>query len=176
MREFVILERLVQALIEFKKSQNEQKLKLGSKYDKTFDFVFTLTGKLLPKSTFTNALDRILKKVNLHQISIHGLRHSHAVIMKEAGVEMKYIQERLGHKSIEITADIYSHITPKFIENEQSKFDTYVGQEFTLEKSGENINVHLGYVKPKPKRKTLNTICVKGFQLLVKSHILVQWL
>ncbi|WP_144561622.1 site-specific integrase [Bacillus mycoides] len=138
-RTIAIPDRLVSALKEFKKHQNECKLKLGAKYDKTFDFVFTTTGKPLTKSTLKNALDRILKRAELHTISIHGLRHSHAVLLLEAGVEMKYIQERLGHKSIEITADIYSHITPKIIENEQSKYDAYVGQEFSFEKSGAKV-------------------------------------
>ncbi|MGG3528370.1 site-specific integrase [Bacillus pseudomycoides] len=119
-RTIAIPDRLVSALREFKKYQSECKLKLGAKYDKTFDFIFTTTGKPLTKSTFKNALDRILRKAELHPISIHGLRHSHAVLLLETGVEMKYIQERLGHKSIEITADIYSHVTPKIIENEQS--------------------------------------------------------
>jgi len=33
---------------------------------------------------------------------------------------------------IEITSDIYSHVTPKVIQNEQSKYEAYVGQEFIL--------------------------------------------
>ena len=51
---------------------------------------------------------------------------------------MKYIQERLGHKSIEITSNIYSHVTPKIIENEQSKYEAYVGQEFIFRKRGKS--------------------------------------
>lgn len=47
--------------------------------------------------------------------------------MKESSVETKYIQERLEHKSIEITSNIRSHITPKIIANEQSKSDDYAG-------------------------------------------------
>lgn len=129
-RSITISDRLVTVLKTFKTYQNECKLKLGAKYDKTFDFVFTTTGKPLTKSTLKNVLDRILKNAELHQISVHGLRHTHAVLLLEAGVEMKYIQERLGHKSIEITSDIYSHVTPKVIQNEQSKYEAYVGQEF----------------------------------------------
>lgn len=131
-RSITISDRLVTVLKTFKTYQNECKLKLGAKYDKTFDFVFTTTGKPLTKSTLKNVLDRILKNAELHQISVHGLRHTHAVLLLEAGVEMKYIQERLGHKSIEITSDIYSHVTPKVIQNEQSKYEAYVGQEFIL--------------------------------------------
>ncbi|MDA1631832.1 tyrosine-type recombinase/integrase [Bacillus cereus] len=131
-RSITISDRLVSVLKTFKTYQNECKLKLGAKYDKTFDFVFTSSGKPIPKSTLKNVLDRILKNAELPQIAVHGLRHTHAVLLLEAGVEMKYIQERLGHKNIEITSNIYSHITPKIIENEQSKYEAYVGQEFIL--------------------------------------------
>lgn len=54
---------------------------------------------------------------------------------------MKYIQERLGHKSIEITSNIYSHVTPKIIENEQSKYEAYVGREFVFKKAGQKRGV-----------------------------------
>ncbi|MCT4572771.1 tyrosine-type recombinase/integrase, partial [Bacillus thuringiensis] len=83
-------------------------------------------------STLKNVLDRILKNAEVPKIPVHGLRHTHAVLLLEAGVEMKYIQERLGHKSIEITSNIYSHVTPKIIENEQSKYEAYVGREFVF--------------------------------------------
>ncbi|MFJ1133630.1 tyrosine-type recombinase/integrase, partial [Bacillus thuringiensis] len=98
----------------------------------TFDFVFTTSGKPIPHSTLKNVLDRILKNAEVPKIPVHGLRHTHAVLLLEAGVEMKYIQERLGHKSIEITSNIYSHVTPKIIENEQSKYEAYVGREFVF--------------------------------------------
>ncbi|MEN1934205.1 hypothetical protein AAIE21_01045 [Paenibacillus sp. 102] len=55
--------------------------------------------------------------------------------------------ERLSHKSIEITANIYSHITPKIIENEQGKYDAYyAGQEFNIEKSGARLIFLIGHV------------------------------
>jgi integrase len=41
----------------------------------------------------------------------HCLRHGHATHALEAGVPMKVVQQRLGHSSIQVTADIYSHVT-----------------------------------------------------------------
>ncbi len=51
---------------------------------------------------------------------------------------MKYIQERLGHKSIEITSNIYSHVTPKIIENEQSNMKLMWGGNLFLKKRGKS--------------------------------------
>ncbi len=49
----------------------------------------------------------------LRVITIHGLRHTHATLLLEAGVSPKIISERLGHASIQITLDLYSHVTDK---------------------------------------------------------------
>ncbi|MCY8818761.1 tyrosine-type recombinase/integrase [Bacillus atrophaeus] len=38
---------------------------------------------------------------------IHGLRHTHAALLLESGANMKFVQERLGHKNITITSDVY---------------------------------------------------------------------
>lgn len=48
----------------------------------------------------------------LPEITLHGLRHTHATILLEAGENPKVVQERLGHTSFTITMDIYSHVTP----------------------------------------------------------------
>jgi integrase len=62
--------------------------------------------------------DRISKKFNraaetagLAHIPIHGLRHTSASVALANGVPLKIVSERLGHSSISITGDIYSHVT-----------------------------------------------------------------
>ncbi len=45
-------------------------------------------------------------------LPLHGLRHTHATLGLAAGVEPKVMQERLGHASIGITLDLYSHVAP----------------------------------------------------------------
>lgn len=54
-----------------------------------------------------------MKKNDLREITVHGFRHTHATLLLEAGVEPKVISERLGHRSIQITLDLYSHVTKK---------------------------------------------------------------
>uniref|UniRef100_UPI0022B08C9F tyrosine-type recombinase/integrase n=1 Tax=Gracilibacillus suaedae TaxID=2820273 RepID=UPI0022B08C9F len=53
----------------------------------------------MPKSSLFNAFSRILKQAGIPNLPIHSLRHTHAVLLLEAGNDMKFIQERLGHGS-----------------------------------------------------------------------------
>lgn len=52
----------------------------------------------------------ICKKYNLRFIKIHGFRHTHVSLLFRAGVTPKEVQKRLGHKKIETTLDIYTHV------------------------------------------------------------------
>ncbi len=54
---------------------------------------------------------RIIKKEIFSGFDFHSLRHTHASMLAEAGVEPKYIQTRLGHANIKITIDVYEHTT-----------------------------------------------------------------
>ncbi|VEF48299.1 phage integrase, phage integrase family [Bacillus freudenreichii] len=69
----------------------------------------------MPKSTLFNAFERILKRADLPKFPIQSLKYTYAVILLEAGADMKFIQERLGHSSIQITTEIYSHVSKKWI-------------------------------------------------------------
>lgn len=60
-----------------------------------------------------------LKKV----ITLHGLRHSYATHLLEAGTDLRYIQELLGHKNSK-TTEIYTHVTEKSLQKIHSPFDS----------------------------------------------------
>ena len=53
-----------------------------------------------------------MKKSLLRQIRLHGLRHTHATPALQAGIHPKVVSERLGHATISITLDTYSHAIP----------------------------------------------------------------
>ncbi|MFO1445993.1 tyrosine-type recombinase/integrase [Bacillus sp. Bva_UNVM-123] len=71
-------------------------------------------------------IDSILKKTNLHHITPHGLRHTHAILLLESGVDIKTVSDRLGHSTINMTADVYLHITKKHEEASVLKFEAYL--------------------------------------------------
>jgi integrase len=55
---------------------------------------------------------RMLKAANVKRISVHGLRHTSATLLLKAGVPAHVVQQRLGHKRIEMTLGIYAHCLP----------------------------------------------------------------
>ncbi len=83
--------------------KDDSKQLLFSNSDNTF----------LGVSQFSYRLSKSSKKANLKHVTPHGLRHSHASLLFEAGVPMKDVQERLGHSSIKFTSDIYTHLSAK---------------------------------------------------------------
>ena len=108
------------------KVQNKNKLVLNEVYHHDLNLVFCrIDGNYLPKSTMYITLKRVLKKAGIPNIPIHALRHTHAVLLLESGASMKYVQERLGHASMQITADVYSHISRKIESDTMDKFEDY---------------------------------------------------
>lgn len=73
-------------------------------------YIFERSGKMITRSYPLKKLNRIIEKNNLHKITVHGFRHTHATILLRMGKSIKYIQERLGHADPTITLEIYSHI------------------------------------------------------------------
>lgn len=69
-------------------------------------------GAPVHPDSVTKRMRRLVSAAGLPALSPHGLRHTHATLLLEAGVHPKVVQERLGHSSIAVTLDIYSHVTP----------------------------------------------------------------
>lgn len=80
-------------------------------------------GKPLYHTTPTQWWDGFVKRHGLRKIRLHDLRHSSATLLIEAGAHLKAVQERLGHKQYQTTADIYAHVTKKVSRELAKKFD-----------------------------------------------------
>ena len=77
------------------------------------DLVFShFDGKPLLPNTVTHAWIKLVRHAKLKPIRLHDARHTHASLMLKQGVHPKIVQERLGHSSIQITLDTYSHVAP----------------------------------------------------------------
>lgn len=74
----------------------------------------------------TTAARKVLTE--LPHIPLHALRHTHATLLLEAGVPLKVVSERLGHGSIAITADLYSHVTQTMQRSAVEKFAALMNQ------------------------------------------------
>ena len=76
-------------------------------------FVFTKSdGRCLDPEDVTRAFRAIMRPMGLSGVRLHDLRHTHASLMLSANVHPKVVSERLGHASVTITMDIYSHVLP----------------------------------------------------------------
>lgn len=107
--------------------QNQNKLALHDLYHHDLNLVLSRNdGNFIPKSSLFNAFSTVLKRLNIPSMPIHSLRHTHAVLLLETGVDMKYIQERLGHGSIQITSDVYAHISKKIENDNMGKFEAHM--------------------------------------------------
>jgi site-specific recombinase XerD len=63
---------------------------------------------------YLNKLKKVLKKAKITKnVTFHNLRHTNATLLLQEGNDLKVIQERLGHKDISTTANIYSHVNKK---------------------------------------------------------------
>ena len=103
----------IAALVEHKKKQDEWKQKVGSNYI-DYDFVFaTRSGLPIDRSNLTVSFKLRLKAAGLpSNIRLYDLRHSCASLLLMANEHPKVVSERLGHNSVAITIDVYSHVLP----------------------------------------------------------------
>lgn len=76
------------------------------------DFVFTLNGQPISPRTLPVWFRRLAASAGLPRIRFHDLRHTCATLLLSSGVHPKVVQEMLGHASISMTLDIYSHVLP----------------------------------------------------------------
>ena len=60
----------------------------------------------------SHAFDRAVRRTGLRRIRFHDLRHTHATLLLQAGVNPKVVSERLGHSSVAFTLDTYAHVMP----------------------------------------------------------------
>lgn len=110
---------IVLLLKEYKVAQNEERLKMGTLWHNSDRLFTTWNGKPMHPDTVSSWFKDFQNKHNeenlknkkepLPHIRFHDLRHTSASLLIAQGVPLKNVSSRLGHSSITITADIYSH-------------------------------------------------------------------
>ena len=110
-------------LKEFKDRRVTENAMLGmSSRDDGLTFC-RMDGSPLRPNTVTRAWKVFAAKAGLRVIRFHDARHTHASLMLKAGIHPKIVQERLGHSSIGMTLDTYSHVAPGLQEAAADKFE-----------------------------------------------------
>lgn len=99
-------------LKSWKKDQIKIYFKNGKHFEGDDNFIFTnQRAEWVHIHNFIRYFKRFIADHKLKQITPHGLRHTHASLLFSAGVEPKNISDRLGHSTVQITLDLYTHIT-----------------------------------------------------------------
>jgi len=115
-----------QVLQEHKKEQASQIAEIGRELRKD-DLVFSdPKDRPLRPDTVTHAWLKLVRRIGLDVVRLHDARHTHTSLMLKQGVHPKITQERLGHASIQLTLDTYSHVAPGLQEAAAAGFDKMI--------------------------------------------------
>ena len=113
--------QLIAMLRTHRVRQIEERLLAGSRWrDTGFMFTSGIGTPLEPRRLF-RVFKTVLQRASLPDIRFHDLRHSAASLMLAQGVPLRVVMEILGHSSISLTADTYSHVMPSLIQDATEK-------------------------------------------------------
>lgn len=145
-RQIPMLAHVKAAFLEEKQNQLDTGTSCTATIDGYTDFIFlNRNGQPQHQGTLNKALRRIIRDCNdevlschhadeavlLPRFSCHILRHTFTTRLCEAGVNIKAIQDILGHADVSTTLNIYATATREFKQSELSQFDCYVRQMTT---------------------------------------------
>ncbi len=106
-------EGTVQVLREHRRRQERGLRFLGLDPADTPEIFTRADGQLVHPDYVTRHFARLIKAASLPPIRVHDLRHGAATLALASGVEMKVVQDMLGHSSITITSDTYNSVLPQ---------------------------------------------------------------
>jgi integrase len=133
-RQLVDLSPSLALLLREHRANQELERKLLRRFLMPDDLVFCYPdGTPLSPNSVTKGFHKLAKSLEMPGIRLQDLRHTHAAIMLSQGVHPKVVSERLGHSSVAITLDTYSHVLPGIQAAAAQSFDE--GLQKTTEKA-----------------------------------------
>jgi len=112
-RNIPLIPSIIEELKRHKHRQITERLKAGGGYENSDLVIATELGKQIDRRNFDKRFKRLLRDASLEEINLHALRHTFATRLLEKNVHPKIAQELLGHASISMTLDTYSHVLPE---------------------------------------------------------------
>ena len=109
-------ERTVSALRNHRDDQERERKAAGPLWHRTGLVFAREDGSAIHPQRFSKWFTRHARRAGLPPIRLHDVRHSYATAALSAGVPAKVVSSRLGHASVGITLDTYSHVLPSFDE------------------------------------------------------------
>jgi len=124
----------IRELRTHRRQQLEAKLKLGTAWS-DFDLVFASEiGTPLNPPNVTRAFKKALERAKIRtSIRLYDLRHTTATLLLQAGINPKVVSERLGHSTIVLTLDVYSHVLPNMQKEATAQLEEMIFKERKIE-------------------------------------------
>jgi integrase len=117
----------IDALRAHRVRQLEERMRLGDVYQDQGLVFARPDGHALNDAGVTHGLQRTLKRLDLPRQRFHDLRHGAASLMRAQGADLKVISSTLGHSTIGITADLYTHLFPEVSREAADRMDAMLG-------------------------------------------------
>ena len=112
---------LIQVLQRLRQTRKEESSKSGKPMS---EWVFvTPSGTPWDASNLRRAFKKLLGNAGVRNVRFHDLRHTYASLMAQQGTPPKYLQEQMGHSSIQVTMDTYAHLFPTGNKEWSAKLD-----------------------------------------------------
>lgn len=113
----------VVSLREQRRQQLEERLAAGPVWQGMGLVFATVSGKPIDAWRVNESFRKALERANLPKIRVHDLRHTAATLLLAQGTHPKVVQELLGHSTITLTLDTYSHVIPALHEEVAAKMN-----------------------------------------------------
>lgn len=114
---------LIEELRRYRLKQAEDLLRLGIRQTDETHVCLREDGSPWAPRMLTYAVARLIRSSGLPYVRLHDLRHGHATDLLLSNVHPKVVQERLGHASIQLTLDTYSHVLPSMQDDAAATID-----------------------------------------------------
>lgn len=134
-RTVTVDKKLIQILKSHKAQQAEKRLSLGERYNDLNLVCARPDGGPQNPGTISSRFRRTCKSLNL-PASFHDLRHTHATLLLEAGIDANEIQARLGHHDVSFTLRAYCHKTPSMLYRAADTFEQIMNNKKPVEEQG----------------------------------------
>lgn len=127
----------LEVLRKHRVAQSRERLKVGPGYN-SLDLVFPREdGSVWEPEAFGKAFTGLVRRAKLGHIRLHDLRHSCASILLKAGIHVKVVSERLGHSTVAITLDLYSHLLPGLQRDASDKIEASIDAAVRKRREGQ---------------------------------------
>jgi integrase len=129
-RKVMLTPTAVAALRAHRTRQLAERLQSPLWYDNDLVFTNAVGNTLCPTNVYRRGFKPLLRTAGLPMIRLHDLRHTAATLLLLSGVHPKVVSEMLGHSSINITLNLYSHVLPDIQASATSAMERLLGAPF----------------------------------------------